>query len=258
MRATIRARLFLRWTTALVVVVLARASAQTEGTQQASAAKPETGVLYAGWMMISLKPLAPFKAEIDEEQTLNDGTRLTHQKDVVVRDSKGRLYRELQIPTVGFAQTETEIRIDDSTQQAEYLCKPATKTCVKLEFQAITGVRRATMADAKRAHGVTFEDLGTRVISGVPAEGVRQTEVVAEGKIGNDRPLTITHEMWFSKELDVDMELKSSDPRTGLQTRTMTNVSLGEPDPKYFEPPVGYELVDMREQMRKAKEATMK
>lgn len=253
-----RDRLFLRLITALVVVILARVSAQTDGTQQASAAKPEIGVLFAGWMMISLKPLAPFKAEIDEEQTLNDGTRITHQKDMVIRDSKGRLYRELQIPTVGFEQTQTEIRIDDSIQHVEYLCHPETKNCVKLEFQPITGVRRATMADAKRAHGVTFEDLGTRVISGVPAEGVRQTRVVAEGTIGNDRPLTMTSELWYSSELDVDMESTKSDPRTGLEIRTMTNVSLGEPDPKYFEPPVGYQLVDMREQLRKAKEATIK
>jgi hypothetical protein len=188
MGATMQDRLFLPLTTVLIVIILTKVSAQTDGPQQPSAPKSEIGVLFAGGMMISLKPLAPFRAEIDEEQTLNDGTRITHQKDMVIRDSKGRLYRELHIPAGGLAQTQTEIRIVDSIQHVEYLCHPETKNCVELEFQPITGVRRATMADAKRAHGATLEDLGTRVISGVPAEGVRQKEVVAEGTIGNDRP----------------------------------------------------------------------
>lgn len=249
-----RSQFFLCLTAALVVAILTSVSAQTQGAPEAPPTKPQPGVLYAGWMMISLKPLTPFSAEIAQDRTLNDGTRITPKKDVVMRDSGGRLYRELQIPAAGFEQTETQIWIDDPTRKVEYLCHPETKNCVKRKLQPITGVRRATMADAERAHGFKFEDLGTRVISGVPAEGMRQTRVVAEGTIGNDRPFTITAETWYSRELDIDMELTSSDPRMGVQTHTMTNVSLGEPDPKYFEPPVGYEVVDIREQEAKSRE----
>jgi hypothetical protein len=247
MGAIMRNRFCLRLTTALIVVVLTRVSAQTQAAQQATEAKTEPGVVFSDGVMISLKPLAPFRADIYKESTLNDGSKITNHHDMVVRDSNGRLYRELQIPAGGFAQTQDEIRIDDPMQHMEYLCHPTTKDCVKIDFQPIKGVRRANMADANMGHDAKFEDLGTIVMNGVVVEGVRVTNVIAADTIGNDRPLTMTQETWYSTELDVDMELKRSDSRTGLQTHTMENVSRGEPDPKYFEPPVGYRLVDMRE-----------
>ena len=248
-----RYRLLLCLTASLIVTGMVSTSAQTESPSHSSASQPQTGVVYAGETMVYLKPLAPFSAHISDEWRLNDGTIITNKADVVIRDGQGRVYRELQIPAAGEAQTETEIRIDDPTRHIEFLGHPKVKNCIMLPFQPITGVHRPTMADAKDVHDATLEDLGTVNMSGVVAKGVRINRVLAVGSIGNDRNLTLTVENWYSPELQLDMQIMNSDPRTGTRTRSVTDLSLGEPDPKYFEPPTGLAVVDMREQIAKDK-----
>ena len=68
-------------------------------------------------------------------------------------------------------------------------------------------------------------------MEGTSAEGTRETNTIEAGVIGNDRPLTIVSERWYSQELQTEMMTRHSDPRTGEQTTHLTNVRLGEPDP---------------------------
>jgi hypothetical protein len=250
---------FLSCAVVLIFSVATGANAQSVSSTESSTAKPKQGVVYAGWTMVFLKPLAPFSATIFDQWTLSDGTKIDSKSDVVMRDGRGRVYRELQMPAPGEAQTEIEIRIDDPIRRTEYLCHPKGKSCITIEFRPMTDVRRPTMADvqsvAKGTPDATLEDIGAANIGGVAVLGMREIRVIPAGAIGNDRPLNLSLENWYSPELEVDVELKSSDPRWGTRTRTMTNVSLGEPDPKYFGVPEGYELTDMREPMAKAKEA---
>lgn len=96
--------------------------------------------------------------------------------------------------------------------------------------------------DPLRNKDVTVEDLGTSDISGLEVEGKRVTRVIPEGIAGNDRAFTTSEEVWSSRELDVDVQVKRNDPRMGTRTTTMTEVSLGEPDPSYFQIPEGYRL----------------
>jgi hypothetical protein len=63
-----------------------------------------------------------------------------------------------------------------------------------------------------------------------------------QGTVGNDRAFTTTEELWSSRELGVDVQVKRNDPRMGARTTTMTEVNLGEPDPAYFQIPEGYQL----------------
>jgi hypothetical protein len=93
---------------------------------------------------------------------------------------------------------------------------------------------------------VTREDLGKSNVSGVDVIGTRETRLIAEGVIGNDRPLTVTKEFWYSQQLGLNMMVKRMDPRVGTQVFTVTEVGLAEPDPKYFELPAGYTVKDMR------------
>ena len=64
-----------------------------------------------------------------------------------------------------------------------------------------------------------------------------------EGMIGNDRPLTRVMERWYSQELGADVENTSNDPRMGTRTTLLTDITLGEPDPNYFQVPEGYKVV---------------
>jgi hypothetical protein len=252
-------REFRPWIVAAVLVMASGRSstAQTEGQPPvASAAQTDPGVLCGSRATISLKTQAPFSAVIKEEKILFDGTKITPEDEVVVRDREGRVYREEHIPAPGFEKSYIQITISDPGRHFQYICHQESKTCTEVEFKPITGVRVPTKADGGHfKHPVTLEDLGTRSFYGVTAEGLRITDVVPSGEIGNDRAITLTSEQWWSEELGIKMEAKVIDPRTGTVTITMSDVSTGEPDPKYFGVPEGYTLTDVREQIAKAKGA---
>jgi len=87
------------------------------------------------------------------------------------------------------------------------------------------------------------EELGTQNIEGVDAEGSRTITTIPEGAIGNERPIEITYEKWYSRELQLVVMSKHNDPRFGEQTYRLTNIVRSEPDPSLFSPPNGYRLV---------------
>jgi hypothetical protein len=86
------------------------------------------------------------------------------------------------------------------------------------------------------------EELGTRDFEGVSAEGIRKVTTIPAGAIGNERPIEITYERWYSKELDLVVYSKHSDPRFGDQTYRLTNIVRSEPDPSLFTVPTGYKM----------------
>jgi hypothetical protein len=94
---------------------------------------------------------------------------------------------------------------------------------------------------------VKNESLGTRKIEGVEAEGVRLTTTVAAGSIGNERPIEIVYERWYSKELQLIVLSKYSDPRFGEQTYRVINIKRDEPDAALFTLPGDYKIVNKPE-----------
>ena len=90
---------------------------------------------------------------------------------------------------------------------------------------------------------VKTESLGTRSIEGVEAEGVRQTTTVAAGAIGNERPIEIVYERWYSKELELIVFSKYTDPRFGEQSYRLTNIKRDEPGGELFTLPADYKIV---------------
>lgn len=87
------------------------------------------------------------------------------------------------------------------------------------------------------------EELGTRDFEGVSAEGTRKTTIIPAGAIGNERPLEIVYERWFSKELGLVVFSRNSDPRFGEQTYKLTNIVRSEPDPSLFSVPTEYRKI---------------
>ena len=87
------------------------------------------------------------------------------------------------------------------------------------------------------------EQLGMQNIEGVEAEGTRTITTIPAGAIGNERPIEITYEKWYSKELQLVVMSKHSDPRFGEQTYRLTNIIRSEPDPSLFSLPTGYRLI---------------
>jgi hypothetical protein len=97
---------------------------------------------------------------------------------------------------------------------------------------------------------VQTEELGADAIDGVRVEGKRTTTTIATGKIGNDRPLVITHEEWYSPDLKVVVKSVDEDPRTGERTMVLEGLTVGDPDPALFKVPEGYQVRDMPDMLK--------
>lgn len=86
------------------------------------------------------------------------------------------------------------------------------------------------------------EDLGEQVLEGVLAHGTRTTVTIAAGAIGNERPIEIVTEEWYSSELEALMLRRTTDPRFGETSYRLVNVVLGEPPADLFSVPVEYDV----------------
>ncbi len=86
------------------------------------------------------------------------------------------------------------------------------------------------------------EDLGTRNIEGVMARGTRNVMTIPAGDVGNEKPIEVITETWFSDEIKAVVLSRHSDPRSGEMTTRLQNVRLGDPPRSQFEPPADYKV----------------
>jgi hypothetical protein len=68
------------------------------------------------------------------------------------------------------------------------------------------------------------------------------TDTIPAGTIGNERPIEIVTERWYSKDIDAMVLQRFSDPRFGETTYRLVNVARGEPSPDLFQVPQSYTL----------------
>jgi len=97
---------------------------------------------------------------------------------------------------------------------------------------------------------VTREDLGRQQLEGITATGTRTTTVIPAGAIGNEQPIRIVSEQWYSPELQILVLTKFSDPRSGETTFRLANVSRAEPDRGLFTVPPDYTVKESKIQRR--------
>jgi hypothetical protein len=90
------------------------------------------------------------------------------------------------------------------------------------------------------------ESLGKQTMEGVNAEGTRYVSTIEVGAIGNDRPIQISSESWYSADLQMMIMSKHSDPRTGDETFRVTNINRGEPAAYLFQLPAGYQIAERK------------
>ena len=93
--------------------------------------------------------------------------------------------------------------------------------------------------DLKKSAG---EPLGKQTIEGVNDDGMREVSTIEAGAIGNDRPIQISTESWYSADLQMNVMTKHSDPRTGDESFRLTNISRAEPAAYLFQLPAGYQI----------------
>lgn len=219
----------------------------------------------------------PYSAitESETSQTLADGTHIEQKRDPqekTFRDSQGRTRREQYFPTSlagGAATTPETIVIADPVAGVEYYLHPqsliacqgssygfgytnqgGTGRCVFTpppSGQARPVTNRITAPTAtnpsERPHNkIVTEDLGTQEMEGLTVTGTRTTITFPVGAQGNDRPIESVSERWFSKELNIYVLIKGSDPRHGETTLRTTHIDRSEPDPSLFQVPPDYTI----------------
>jgi len=91
------------------------------------------------------------------------------------------------------------------------------------------------------------ESLGKDVIAGVSAEGTRLTTTIPAEALGNEKPITITRERWYSPDLQIVLRSKQSDPRFGVTTYEVTKLDRSNPARTLFEVPRDYQIRKMPE-----------
>ena len=99
-------------------------------------------------------------------------------------------------------------------------------------------------SDFTNSNSSAIEHLGKQIVEGVETEGTRSTITIPAGQIGNDLPLNIVSERWFSPELKVLVLSRQTDPRFGETTYRLTNIVRAEPSPDLFEPPPDFRVVE--------------
>jgi hypothetical protein len=211
---------------------------------------------------------APYSAQAVTEitQTLPDGNRITRKVTAsVYRDSSGRVRRDQVLAAVGSwmpnQQPKTAI-IDDPVAHLHYILNPERQTAAR--FPAMQRKRpdpnssspnsgsNASTPDANtppaprhRGPGtVEKTSLGTQTIEGVQATGTQSVLTIEAGAIGNDQPIRIVSEEWYSPELKTVVMSKRTDPRFGETVYQLTQITRAEPDPTLFQVPANYTITE--------------
>lgn len=215
---------------------------------------------------------APYTATATTESTqvLADGNRIVNKtSSFVARDSQGRTRRETDLHRIGTMQVDSPktVFINDPTTHTQYIFTPGGEATKVIRSEGtwkegpqiidLRGVRERhskekVIVNVQGAHEgqqskesseqVKHEDLGTQTIEGVSAQGKRETVTIPAGEIGNERPIEIVTETWFSPELHTMVLRKHSDPRTGDSIYRLTDIKRNEPDASLFQAPAGAKL----------------
>ncbi len=180
------------------------------------------------------------------ETTLSDGNRIHNEsQSKVYRDADGRVRREMGVelatPATGPAKRNL-IVIVDPVAGIRYVLNPDNKTA----RQTTHSVRPGGMGHEGHQGGmggpgdVTKEDLGTKSVNGIQAEGVRVTRTIPAGAMGNEKAITVVTERWYSPDLQMVVLTSHADPMMGTMTTKLVNVTQGPPDPSLFQVPSDY------------------
>ena len=216
---------------------------------------------------------APYSADIVTEttQTLADGNHIRQSSTAkVYRDTEGRTRREQSLNALRSLAPSSNLPqvvfINDPVAGFNYALNPQNRTATKSAWarpgrggqaqsssQPMARLRQQSAngspAIAGRwGHGaagtLTPLSLGRQTIEGVPADGTRTTMTIAAGQWGNEQPIQIVTERWYSPDLQMVVLSKRTDPRMGETVTRLANISRVEPPSSLFEPPADYKVSD--------------
>jgi hypothetical protein len=199
-------------------------------------------------------PNAPFTATVSTEwiRTLEDGGTLTLKNHrTIARDNNGRVFEERRYLLPPGDARDTVIRqleIADPRTHTIYYCQPDAHACEIQNYYRTAAPPPLTPAGpldgGKRF--LTRVDLGRDTVNGAEVVGTRETLTINPGAVGNDRAISVVNEFWYSPQLGINVVEKRQDPQDGAMTFIVDQITLGEPDARFFELPSGFHIDDTR------------
>jgi len=207
---------------------------------------------------------APYSAEITTEttQTLPNGdhTRQTSSSKVF-RDGEGRTRTEQSLTGLGAiapgSSLPTVVFLQDPVAGTSFALDTVHKTATKSPWPRMgrgpgqkgpgPEIARGPAGEGRRGprpngESVRSEPLGRQTMEGVPVDGTRTTTTIPAGQIGNEQPIQIVTERWYSPDLQVYVFTRHSDPRAGETVTRVTNINRGEPARSLFEIPADFRV----------------
>jgi hypothetical protein len=135
-------------------------------------------------------------------------------------------------------------QVDNTSPKVVHLMHPQAIVPKKLtpEEMAEQQNRMKLIQSRQPREEMKSEQLGTRSINGVLAEGFRTTRMIPAGEEGNELPIVTFNENWTSHDLGLQVLTITDDPRSGKTTTELQDINLSEPDATLFEPPPGYKI----------------
>ncbi len=208
---------------------------------------------------IEIPPItkAPFSLMLETEWTrplADGGTWTIANRRRIARDSAGRVYQErwLLAPKGGKVPSRMSfIQIADPVKHTGVTCDVRSHKCMVGYYRETSEMTYKpspeTSGQLRDGAGTyTHENLGENTVAGLPTVGMRDTTTLNAGIVGNDRPLSIIREFWYSQKLGINLLSSLSDGRYGTQRFKATELTQGEPEPSLFEMPSGYTLVEQK------------
>lgn len=260
----------------------ALAKARAEGMMAAGFSQEPDGVVISGNPVKG----APFTATETSESsgTLRDGTHIDRATSTqIARDSEGRTRRETENmilivdPVAGVsyqlnkrahiaAKNDLNMKVMFNGQVLEFDAMPREATA-EMKAKIAQDLKKAQENEAlgeagrgiiTRDNGIAVtasntsepveEDLGAQTMEGLSVTGKRITRTFQpNAAMGNDQPIKVVTEMWYSADLQMNILRHTDDPRL-ITTSTVkyTNVKRGEPDASLFQVPAGYTVNSRR------------
>ena len=198
---------------------------------------------------------APYSADMSSVsvRTLPGGN--TIQRTItghVARDSQGRTYEQITATGEPFGKRGPLMMtfITDPVAGYSYALNSNTKVAMRRTLKPPSGGAnpphrpRGPNGSNEPDENRVEKELGTQNVNGVIAQGKSITRTIPAGVVGNAQPIVSTTERWYSPDLQVPVSAKSSDPRFGDSTYSLSNIRRGDPPSSLFQVPSDYTIKD--------------
>jgi hypothetical protein len=197
-------------------------------------------------------PLKPFTANFREMQTKTPatGAPVTHEEnELIARDSQERrVVATTPVATQADPNPVTHVTMSDPVARTNSSWNiPGNKVTVVAMPQPGAPTHCGPPKPKAPAPKPTKEELGKQTILGIEVRGERTTATIPASPDGKESAKTRIHEEWTATDPGLRGFIareSTEEPPTSKSSRELLKFSEGEPNPAFFQPPAGYQVVN--------------